>query len=700
MLYTVLSIPLLALLLAITAHVIRRMLSGERQARITFIRSFKKGKCAVIYLAAVPLFWIGLCFSGGGVLPSFFEAIPMAMSLVVLKFDIPVLSPVFEESLLFAVTTYFCFFLVTVNALLFSLSVFSQHLFSFRSALAFKHTGRDRLLILGNSEEGRCILRSSPDAFGMIVGRISPSDAAELYMEGIRFKDGSIKRAADELIKLAARSSSRATAVVALPDDDEALALSYRFRDALRSLLASVPEEERKDYAASLFSRLTFFVLGSPEYETLYERAAEDCYGCLRYVNKYKQIALDFIDRYPLSRFIPRERILPDTTLLPGSELAVVMVGFGKTGREILLSSVASNQFLTRDQDGRPVLLPVDYHIFDRAPTEKNKNLNHGFFRYRSEVAEKGKDEDYLPLPPEPCRLHFHHEGMESPELYDTLYRLARGGATAQVIIAFGTDLENIDLAEKLSEKKHEWGAENLHIFTKVRRQALHAPAFLDGDYTMFGDEGKTVLRLDLLRADRLTALAQVRDELYALEAADGVAHEEILRSCRYRWYATLSHFERASNLYAVLGLRQKLHLLGLDYKEGEGESASFDAFYPEERGATFSFTDDARGMLALLEHYRWNAFMLTRGFVPATKEEILTERGAGGRYTNGKSYRDRRHGCLTTDAGLLEFRRLVAARDGVDEEKADVIRYDYQLTDEAERLLLEAGYILTEKTE
>ena len=697
MLYTVLSIPLLALLLAITAHVIRRMLSGERQARITFIRSFKKGKCAVIYLAAVPLFWIGLVFSGGSVLPSFFLAIPKAMSLVVLSFDLETLSPVFAVSPLFAVATYFCFFLVTVNALLLSLSVFSQHLFTLRSAAVFRRTRRERLLILGNTEEGRCILRSSEGAYGLIVDKIVGEAAADLYIEGVPFTSTDPEHAIAPFVRLAARSSSRATAVVALPDDDACLSACYRFRDALRELLLGVPEEERRAYSAALFSRLTLFVFGNPEHETLYERAAEDCYGCLRYVNKYRQIALDFADRYPLSRFIPRELILPDTTLLPTTKLATVLIGFGKTGREILLSSVASSHFLTRDKDGKPCPSPVSYHIFDTRFAEYNKNLNHGFFRYGSEVRDAGREEEYLPLPPDPCRLEYHHAGMESPELYNTLNRLAKEGAITEVIIAFGSDLENIDLAEKLSAKKHEWGAKDLHIFAKVRRQDLHTKAFAEGDYTMFADEREAVLRLDLLRNDTLTSLAKVRNELYALETADEGAREEILRDCHYRWYASLSQFERDSNLYAVLSLRQKLHLLGLDYERGEGGDEAFRRVYPAG-GERFLYTDDARGMLALGEHYRWCAFLLTRGFIPATREEIKAERRADGGYTNGKSYRDRRHGCLTTDEGLLLYRRLIAERDGISEEEADVIRYDYQLSDEAARILGMAGYTIKER--
>jgi hypothetical protein len=52
-----------------------------------------------------------------------------------------------------------------------------------------------------------------------------------------------------------------------------------------------------------------------------------------------------------------------------------------------------------------------------------------------------------------------------------------------------------------------------------------------------------------------------------------------------------------------------------------------------------------------------------------------------------------RLHGNLTTFEGLVEYRRMIAARDGVSEESADVIKYDYQLMDDAYWLLSQNGY-------
>ena len=58
------------------------------------------------------------------------------------------------------------------------------------------------------------------------------------------------------------------------------------------------------------------------------------------------------------------------------------------------------------------------------------------------------------------------------------------------------------------------------------------------------------------------------------------------------------------------------------------------------------------RKNLAIQEHSRWNAYMISRGFIPATRAQILKDK-------DGKDYDLRYHGNLTTMKGLIEFREL-----------------------------------------
>jgi hypothetical protein len=66
--------------------------------------------------------------------------------------------------------------------------------------------------------------------------------------------------------------------------------------------------------------------------------------------------------------------------------------------------------------------------------------------------------------------------------------------------------------------------------------------------------------------------------------------------------------------------------------------------------------------------------------------------------HLNGKNYAVRRHGNLTTFDGLVEFRKLISARDGCSEIETDVIKYDYQILDDAYWLLSTNGYKIIRK--
>jgi hypothetical protein len=82
---------------------------------------------------------------------------------------------------------------------------------------------------------------------------------------------------------------------------------------------------------------------------------------------------------------------------------------------------------------------------------------------------------------------------------------------------------------------------------------------------------------------------------------------------------------------------------------------------------------------------------MITKGFVPASKEVILNEKTLKDgvlKNSNGKNYEIRRHGNITTFEGLEEYMKMIAERDSVPYEQTDVISYDYQIMDDAFWLL------------
>ena len=72
MIYRLLTGLCLLVLLFELAFVIVNVVLKKRPRRIAFLRSFKKGKCAIIYLTAIPLYCMGHIYGGQGFLPAFF----------------------------------------------------------------------------------------------------------------------------------------------------------------------------------------------------------------------------------------------------------------------------------------------------------------------------------------------------------------------------------------------------------------------------------------------------------------------------------------------------------------------------------------------------------------------------------------------------------------------------------------------------
>lgn len=416
--------------------------------------------------------------------------------------------------------------------------------------------------------------------------------------------------------------------------------------------------------------------------------------------------------------------------LKDGVDVNVAMIGFGKTNHQIFLTSVANNQFLV-EQNGKRVLKEVFYHIFDKKYAENNKNLNHSYYRFKNEFEGQFEEQEkmgsahpYLPFPMLPAKDHHDKLDINDSEFYKKLREALAGDKKFNyIVIAYGTDLENIDMAQKMLEKKQEWGLKDTYVFVKVRSGNDSYAIFKRNDCFMIGDEPRTVYNIDQIDDHVITDMAKSRNKIYALEyeikSKDGGEKprevEDVYANADYDWYIKKTQFERESNIYACLSLRSKLHMMGLDYvaesielPKAIDEKAYLERYAGQDKpcrpGKTdidgkkiveynLDFKESRRKTMAIHEHLRWNSFMITKGFVPSSKEEIKGE-------NNGKNYHLRKHGNLTTFEGLEEFRKIVAKQRQKDELNVDVIKYDYQLLDDAYWLLTKHHYKVVKREE
>ncbi len=729
-LYRVVTVICLAALIAELLYVTVFSLLQKRADRITFLRGFKKGKCIYVYFMVIPLYCIGHIEAGQPLIEAFFSAVHKTINLVVLKYETTSIAGLMSQDKLYAYTIYFSFVLVGLNAMLFTLSLISQQLWCATNALGTQLTLRDRLFVFGNNGNSISIYESDKKRNKTLVDTISSEDSAALYINKVKYMSvPSFEIAVDRIFSMARRREKQNTIVINTGNDEENMAICRLFTDRISKM-----EDEREQEA--VFSRIRVFVFGDPRYETIYDDIVSGSYGCIHYVNKYRNIAIDFIDKYPLSQFMDEEQIDYETSLVKeGVHINVLLLGFGSTNQHIFLTSVANNQFIgDADGDGAPSLKPVRYYIFDRNAPENNKNLNHGYNRFAHECADVDPN-DYLPLPAAPAEETYYFLDINDSSFYDIIMEKTSEERDANfIIIAFGTDLENIDMAQKLVEKRREWGAEGrITIFVKSRGIRKEQSFLEEQGCYFFGDEKEIVYKIDRITDDKLFLMAQMRNEAYDVEYEisqnrDLTVDEAYLREIHKRtirsWHKK-SRLERESSIYCCLSLRSKLHLMGLDYCSAEDARpalteeeylsiyAKGDMFVQNADGIealgkpvvsyTIDFPQSRRRNMAVQEHHRWNSFMISHGIIPATKEQILHEtvlRDGKTRYTNGKNYALRRHGNLTTFEGLVTFRQMVAARDGEREDSYDVIKYDYQLLDDAYWFLTANGYKIVRRTD
>ncbi|MFA5450107.1 MAG: hypothetical protein WC292_06705, partial [Clostridia bacterium] len=402
-------------------------------------------------------------------------------------------------------------------------------------------------------------------------------------------------------------------------------------------------------------------------------------------------IAMSFWDKYPITEFMTgREIDYLSATIKDNASISVAIVGFGELNREIFLTSVANNQLLAKEGDAFAEK-PINYWLY--AYKEAKGELDDSYGRYSNAILDAS---EYLPLPPKPANETFLMLDIGSTSFYQSLMEnLTRGKVYNYIIINFGTDEENANLANILATKLQEWDVDK---HTKVFVRILGERQALAKGIIAFGSDNESQTA-----GDRIAAMALDRHLSYSLSGS--IDDEQNKREMALKKWAEQDVVQQESNLYACLGIRLKLHLLGFDYRPkydlSRNAEEEFAAAY--EKGdkiivsaissdgrKTIQYTTNyvkgsVRQALAIQEHQRWNAYMINCGFIPSSIAQIAAN--------DSKNMREKRHGNITTFQGLVEFSKIMAKINHKSPEDTDVIKYDYQVMDDVVWLLSRIGY-------
>ncbi len=705
-----LSIVALAYMLFVVAYTVVRYLRSGKEAKYNQLKSFRKGNFGLIYLGAIPLYVAGNLFNGMNVFKCVFQSFSQALLLVALNFKWDVVEPLMSESFFYKLSVYLCFGAAVCNTMIFTVSVFRRRAKNYFMLRKFKRSDRALCIFVGYNERVRELIRSVDREKYDVLLLCTESDETkrEAFVHDFAVRSFSYTGPLVPIVEdYFSSTDSRVVRMIINTGDEEQ-----------NFLLATAVAEYTKQLRIDNFSMdghcgLSVYVFGDEENESSYARLSEATRSCVQCVDPRRTIALDFVEKHPITSWLSEDDIDPVTrTVKDEVALNFVLIGFGRTSRQLLRIHAVNSQLVTM-REGRPAPKTVAYHVFDIAKKENDINLNHNFLRYSQWYKEAPRDEMY-PVPQTVFDIDYSHIDVGDVAFYPTLReKLTAGGSRFcnNIVVSFGSDLANIDLAEKLYEKTREWGIDKCtHIYVRVRNRELNRKVvkanYPKGEIVAFGLECETVSSFPYIVGESMEIMARRQHLNYTKADNPLMSEREAYDSAMKKWYDIWGPVQRDSNVYACLSARMKLQLFGFDVASitdprpdasAEFREAYFEGADPVEHFARYYTEDELsdytvrRHLVTRMEHARWNAYMISAGFVPALEDEYLSK-------DKQELYAMRKHANIVTFEGLYHYRRVMAQKRGTTEDETDVIKYDYRLTDELPELLAQSKQKIVRK--
>jgi len=471
-------------------------------------------------------------------------------------------------------------------------------------------------------------------------------------------------------------------------------------------------------------SKIKFYLIGSYEHKALYKNLSEKSKGTLFCVNKHKMIADNFECEYPLNAFMKEKHIDYNKGLIFNNiDTNVFYLGFGKVNKELFINSVCNNQFLSfvpnkfNPDEYEVIYKPVNYYIFDKSLEYANEqNLNYTFYRFENEYLSglnENKYYDILNLPANYSVNNINpndgYSGLEinvdSKEFYNCIKEKVESIKSSKdiikvnyIIVSLGDDITNIDNAKKIEQKIREWTLHEhsiVKIFVRIKDSNLKNMLYDSTNYLYskhiipFGSDDD-ILNIELILNKNLETLALKRHMIYSKNSSNSTKVEKNVKKIadlygdlllendsfeKYNeinslntWYNKWSQYQRDSNYYAVLNLKFKLKMIGIEYDLTSNLNVKkfneliFDFYnrynFPKgfngskvSRHESLSVQNLRRNM-AIQEHQRWNAFMICHGIIPPTLSDINMQPTKIKDYLNPR----RKHANITTIEGLNKY--------------------------------------------
>ncbi|GHT44335.1 hypothetical protein AGMMS49965_19770 [Bacteroidia bacterium] len=624
-----------------------------------------------VFIAGLMLNWAGLDYFYGnnenpGSIFNFGTILSSTLRMFILFWERALWSPLAIANVFYSIAITLCYTAATIFSGAIILQVLSKVFENFGNSVSLfflVHSPKKLCVIAGNGVHQKILLENltqEQKKNAIIILNENNEEAKKEYRaQGFPVISGKISV---EILKKTGLFDKRETALIAISDADvENLEIARTITEHLKTL------DENTRAKLSFTARIMYTNIERAEHFKFSETAG----GKIQFFNPYEITARSFLFDNPITKFIPPEHINTGTAqLIEKFDFLHVFIGFGKASRELLKQSIAANQILGMDYRA----LVIDSDIHDRQSSFMNHSR--GLFSNNNDHIS----DEYFPMPQEKYHIEFINCNVLSKEMYDTVINRIKKAEASMVIVSLGNVQLNAETAMELRQRCYEQNIakEKTNIFV---RSKIHSPITVE----------------DVLNNDDIIEIATFgfEDEILTLDYIINMDMDKLAKciagnysgSNANKWEA-LTNQKREANIYAALSIRIKLNMMGFDmiYDETEQDENTLKEFentydiekarklralnnrFSIERDSAGNIANTIRNNLARLEHQRWNAYHLVKGWMPMPKSDI-TEIAASRR-----NERTKQHACITTFEGL---EALASMQNG-----EDTMHYDCDLMD------------------
>ncbi len=396
----------------------------------------------------------------------------------------------------------------------------------------------------------------------------------------------------------------------------------------------------------------------------------------ISFFNKHEALAFDFIQKYPISKYIPRNFYQPNFTISHDKKINICFIGFGNVNIALFKAMAIVYQFAEETEDKKIKTHPIHFFAYD---SEEKRLHNDYFTKLEFDYENTFKNSD-LPAIERICNLSYENMYVETAELKKKLVEMVHQDSFTYFIISLDNDSHNLSYADSLYFSLDKF-KNNFKIFTRIKNLKIKDVKNVSNNIIYFGEDANYNLHTRIINEDLMKLSGLVNSSYQALSKEN-----------LYQSWQKSPIVEQYSNIYGALITFHKLGLMNFELVSKDNPQKSITKIeYEQVYGSidleknnqayntyTYYFENHVKNVLAFLEHSRWNASYFFFDYKPMKFEEfVFNEKN---RSLTHKNIIEHKHACLTTYYALDTL--IKKKYKMLKEKKEENIKLDYKDSD------------------